>query len=73
MWLRGAALLLLLALVQFAFCAEDFYKVSFTGPYAPACILTVPQVLGLSKDSTDKQIKSAYRKLSKKYHPDKNP
>ncbi|KAK3681443.1 hypothetical protein B0T22DRAFT_306629 [Podospora appendiculata] len=30
-------------------------------------------VLGLDKQATDKQIKSAYRQLSKKYHPDKNP
>ncbi|KAG6000749.1 hypothetical protein E4U54_001295 [Claviceps lovelessii] len=30
-------------------------------------------ILGVSKDATDKQLKSAYRKLSKKYHPDKNP
>lgn len=30
-------------------------------------------ILGLSKDASDKEIKSAYRQLSKKYHPDKNP
>ncbi|KKA29607.1 hypothetical protein TD95_000711 [Thielaviopsis punctulata] len=30
------------------------------------------KILGLSKDATDKQLKSAYRQLSKKYHPDKN-
>ncbi|KAG6041207.1 hypothetical protein E4U41_005592 [Claviceps citrina] len=30
-------------------------------------------VLGVSKQATDKQLKSAYRKLSKKFHPDKNP
>ena len=28
MWLRGAALLLLLALLQLALCAEDYYKVN---------------------------------------------
>ncbi|KHE78883.1 DnaJ-domain-containing protein, partial [Neurospora crassa] len=31
------------------------------------------KVLGLDKQASDKQIKSAYRQLSKKYHPDKNP
>jgi DnaJ-related protein SCJ1 len=31
------------------------------------------KVLGLDRQANDKQIKSAYRKLSKKYHPDKNP
>ena len=30
-------------------------------------------VLGIKKSATDKEIKSAYRKLAKKYHPDANP
>lgn len=30
-------------------------------------------VLGVAKTAADKDIKSAFRKLAKKYHPDKNP
>ena len=30
-------------------------------------------ILGVSRDADDKKLKSAYRKLAKKYHPDANP
>lgn len=36
-------------------------------------MLTTTQLLGLEKSASDREIKKAYRTLSKKYHPDKNP
>ena len=37
------------------------------------CEIDYYGVLGVSKQASEKEIKSAYRNLSKKYHPDKNP
>src|SRR5579884_2185190 len=31
------------------------------------------KILGVAKDADDKDIKSAYRRMARKYHPDVNP
>lgn len=54
---RGAALLLLLL------CLVQ----------VALCVEDYYKVLGINRSASDREIKSAYRKLSKKYHPDKNP
>jgi len=37
------------------------------------CAQDYYKVLGVDKSATERQLKSAYRQLSKKFHPDKNP
>ena len=42
-------------------------------PFLVLCAEDYYKLLGLDKSASDREIKKAYRQLSKKYHPDKNP
>jgi len=42
-------------------------------PFAALCAEDYYNTLGLDKSASEKDIKRAYRNLSKKFHPDKNP
>jgi len=42
-------------------------------PLLSLCAEDYYKLLGLERDASDREIKKAYRQLSKKYHPDKNP
>ena len=49
---------------NFVLNKENLYVINYMDPY---------QILNVSKDATDSQIKKAYRELCFKNHPDKNP
>ncbi|KAL2204259.1 DnaJ-domain-containing protein [Sarocladium strictum] len=57
MFFRGAATFLLIVLLA----------------QLVLCAEDFYKVLGVNKKASEKELKSAYRKLSKKFHPDKNP
>ncbi|KAF1809043.1 putative DnaJ domain protein [Eremomyces bilateralis CBS 781.70] len=47
--------------------------VLFILPSIALCAEDFYKLLGLDRDASDREIKKAYRTLSKKFHPDKNP
>jgi translocation protein SEC63 len=57
--------LLVLWLVWVGLVVIASYSVKDLKPFDPF------EILGVARDATDKEIRSAYRQLSLKYHPDK--
>lgn len=72
--MRLSSLLLLLIFI-YACIAEDYYKtlVCLSSNITQINNNINEIIQGLSKDASPKQIKTAFRQLSLKYHPDKNP
>jgi DnaJ-related protein SCJ1 len=64
-----AALLLCAVALLFSACAPQF---ALAAPPMASTNRDFYKILGLTKSATEAQIKKAYRKLSMKYHPDKN-
>jgi DnaJ-related protein SCJ1 len=50
-----------------------FLLITFLLATLALCADDYYKLLGIDKDADERQLKKAYRTLSKKFHPDKNP
>lgn len=61
-------------MVCFIDANSKYYKTLGTSYHTISCHISLQlSTIGITKDSSENDVKRAYRKLAMKHHPDKNP